>query len=482
MLVLTLVSTLVVAGSRPAGAITDDVAVYVSSTHEVLLGQVPSPEAVDRWAPVVVRDRPMFTAALTASPGWARWQVERLYRQHLQRAPEPVAADHWSALIERGGEPSEVEAHVVASAEHRSRHRATDDGAFIDLLYRSLLGREADADGRSHWMGHVRTGLPPVDIAGHLLASPEGMRRQVDELYRHVLARPAATAEQATWAPHLAGAGQREVEAALAASEERYTRATGTRPVVAATTNLAGWQMHAGDLAPAQTVADLVTRARPRPAVIGLAEVCASGDAGAPGQREHLTSALAPLGYSVVWAPSIEAFGRPGCEQFGNLLAVRGTVIATESVRFDAQRVSSSRDYQELRNAVCADAVVGGRTLVGCTTHLVNPSPTDIETTRRQAAEALAFVTSVAPDAMRLVVGDLNLVPTDPALDGWFAELRWADPAGRTAAAAPTTDGGATVDYAFASPAGTSSVTGLDVVVLPTSDHHWVPGTFRLLP
>ncbi|MFP5322769.1 MAG: DUF4214 domain-containing protein [Acidimicrobiia bacterium] len=464
----------------PAGAATEDVVAYVDAVHRLLVGRPASAGEVERWVPEVERDRwPALTGALAGSPAWAEQQVARLYRTHLLREPDAPALAHWSALITRGGEPREVEAHVLASPEHRYRHRALDPGALVELLYRTALGRNADAGGRAHWVGELEAGADPVAVAGALLSSPEGLRRQVDGRYRSLLGRPAKPAEQAGWGPHLARAGQAALDATLVASEERYARSTGTAPIVAATTNLAGWQLHAGDLAPAQAVVPIVAAAWPRPAAIGVVEVCASGDPGAPGQLELLAAELAPLGYSMVWAPSIEAFGRPGCAQYGNALAVRGTVRSSTSVDFEAQRLDPARDFDEVRNAVCAEAVVGGRALVACTTHLVNPLPTDVDTTRRQAAEALAFVTSAGPEGLRLVAGDLNLVPSDPELDGWYAALRPADPGGRTAPQ-PTTDGGAAVDHVFASPAPTSSATSLRTTVLPTSDHHWVAGTFRV--
>jgi len=134
-----------------------------------------------------------------------------------------------------------------------------------------------------------------------------------------------------------------------------------------------------------------------------------------------------------------------------------------------------------VRGHVRSVASVGGRGVTACTTHLVNPLAADRDTTRRQAAEALRFVTSSSPSALRLVAGDLNVTPRDPALDPWYAELREADPGGRDGAQA-TTDGRSKVDYAFASPHPTSTVTELDAVSVPTSDHHWVAGRFRLLP
>ena len=257
---------------------------------------------------------------------------------------------------------------------------------------------------------------------------------------------------------------------------ERPTKPSGpkssTPSLVGAEFNLAGWQQHAGGLAPAWTVVDRVRSAKTPPLILAVVETC-SAEAG---QWELLQQQLGPLGYSFVWSPSIGDFGRAGCAQFGNGLAVLGTVTSTAAATFEAQRVSAASSYQELRNIVCATFDTSASAMTACATHLVNQLNSDSGTTRLQAAEALRFADTWA--GARIVGGDFNLDPGDASLDGWYAGYWEADASRRNRRVKPTHDSGVKRDYLFGNRAAFGDGTAAAVEAVDTSDHHWYVGTF----
>jgi endonuclease/exonuclease/phosphatase family metal-dependent hydrolase len=241
--------------------------------------------------------------------------------------------------------------------------------------------------------------------------------------------------------------------------------------LVAAEFNLSGWQMHRGGLDPAKTVVERVKATKP--AVVGVVEVCSARR----GQWEHIRSELGRLGYSFVWSPSIANLGFAGCEQFGNGLAVLGKAGTPSILTFEAQRVNWDGAYQELRNIACAPFTAPDRkALTACVTHLVNRVSSDAATTSAQAAEALSFAETAAA-GRRIVAGDFNLHPSDPALDGWYAEHREADASLRSGWQA-THDSGTKLDYLFGDAASFAATTTAEVEPVSTSDHHWYRGSF----
>lgn len=55
-----------------------------------------------------------------------------------------------------------------------------EDAAFIDVVYRSLLCREPDIEGKTHHLELLRSGsMRKIDIISHILHSPEGQRKYI---------------------------------------------------------------------------------------------------------------------------------------------------------------------------------------------------------------------------------------------------------------------------------------------------------------
>lgn len=87
-------------------------------------------------------------------------QVYRLYRATLDRAPDPGGQMGWTQRILDGAVsfPQAI-AGFVSSAEFRARYGATDDAAFVTLLYNNVLDRAPDAAGFAVWLEKLALGL-----------------------------------------------------------------------------------------------------------------------------------------------------------------------------------------------------------------------------------------------------------------------------------------------------------------------------------
>lgn len=101
-------------------------------------------------------------------------RVGRLYRAYFGRAPDNRGLDYW---LNTGLPAAEISGQFAASTEFKNRYGSVDDGRFIDLMYRNVLGRAADTAGRRHWLGELHRGRARGAIMLGVSDSPEFARR-----------------------------------------------------------------------------------------------------------------------------------------------------------------------------------------------------------------------------------------------------------------------------------------------------------------
>ena len=97
------------------------------------------------------------------------------------------------------------------------------DLAFIDGVYRALLGRDADPAGLANWLDALLRGAPRSAVAQGVWNSPEHRGLEVDHFYLDLLHRPADAAGRAGWVSALlAGASEADVQTGILSSPEYY--------------------------------------------------------------------------------------------------------------------------------------------------------------------------------------------------------------------------------------------------------------------
>lgn len=97
-----------------------------------------------------------------------RAQIIRLYRAFFGRLPDSSGLDHWVDARRSGASLIAVADVFASSTEFANRYGNLANRAFIDLVYRNVLGRPADAEGARYWTslldagtgrGHVMIGF-----------------------------------------------------------------------------------------------------------------------------------------------------------------------------------------------------------------------------------------------------------------------------------------------------------------------------------
>lgn len=104
-------------------------------------------------------------------------QVGRLYTTVFDRTPSETEVGHWLAVRASGSSLVDVAAQFTAADEFTSRYGDIDDGGFVDLLYRNVLGRSADAEGRRHWLAQLNNGMSRAELVVAFSESPELVAR-----------------------------------------------------------------------------------------------------------------------------------------------------------------------------------------------------------------------------------------------------------------------------------------------------------------
>lgn len=103
-------------------------------------------------------------------------EVIRLYHSALGREPDPDGYRYWVIRRIEGVSLATVAHGFLAGGEFERRFGDGDDAAFVDRVYRNVLGRAGDPDGVTYWRRELAGGLTRHDLV--LLFSESGELRR----------------------------------------------------------------------------------------------------------------------------------------------------------------------------------------------------------------------------------------------------------------------------------------------------------------
>ncbi|MEM7275587.1 MAG: DUF4214 domain-containing protein [Actinomycetota bacterium] len=147
---------------------------------EVMLAFSESAEFIDRTgtgdldgtppaAPTPIDNTPPAPTPVT---GYVP-EVHRLYVGYFLRAPDESGLTYWTGQRAQGVSLAAVSEQFAQSAEFVATYGAADDQTFVDLVYRNVLDREADADGQTYWVGQLGNGVTRGEIMAGFTESAE---------------------------------------------------------------------------------------------------------------------------------------------------------------------------------------------------------------------------------------------------------------------------------------------------------------------
>lgn len=93
-----------------------------------------------------------------------RGEIARLYVAVFNRAPDAEGFDYWLGQRRAGVPLARVASSFLDSSEFLGGSATLSNGAFVDLLYLNVFGRNADEAGRAFWIGELAGGLPRAEL------------------------------------------------------------------------------------------------------------------------------------------------------------------------------------------------------------------------------------------------------------------------------------------------------------------------------
>ncbi len=97
--------------------------------------------------------------------------VYRLYQDCLNRTPDLAGLEHWCQVLSLGYEGTNVARGFVFSTEYKKR--LASNAEYVDMLYRTILGREADAAGKANWTNLLNFTSTREKVLNGFMFSPE---------------------------------------------------------------------------------------------------------------------------------------------------------------------------------------------------------------------------------------------------------------------------------------------------------------------
>lgn len=99
--------------------------------------------------------------------------VVRLYTAHFRRSPDFGGLQFWADRFRNGMPLAGISGEFARSAEFQATYGSLTDDAFIDLVYRNVFDRTADAGGRAFWLRQLNDGLSRGAMMAEFSESPE---------------------------------------------------------------------------------------------------------------------------------------------------------------------------------------------------------------------------------------------------------------------------------------------------------------------
>ena len=172
----------------------------VTGIFQGALGRMPGSAEADDWARRMddgTLTPETLTTAIHQSTEYLTKAVRALYTQHLKRDADDTGLRGFLAYLRQGGSLGQVSAAILGSPEYLAGF--TDDRSWVNGVYRSILGRDADTSGMANWIKKLDAGSNHAEIAQAIVQSAEGTANAIDAVYALYFGRNADPVGQSAW-------------------------------------------------------------------------------------------------------------------------------------------------------------------------------------------------------------------------------------------------------------------------------------------
>lgn len=151
---------------------------WASRTLRIVLRRTPTASELAAWTSALGSGTAP-AALVDVELARGRWQaqeakVARLYAAFFDRPAESGGLVYWSQRLAAGAQISVVAESFARSPEFRARFGAGTHAAFVDLVYRNVLGRAPGAGDVDYWVGRITAGKTRGWVMAAFSESTEG--------------------------------------------------------------------------------------------------------------------------------------------------------------------------------------------------------------------------------------------------------------------------------------------------------------------
>lgn len=147
---------------------------------------------------------------VSAKPQWATLDpLTRIYYAYFGRAPDSGGLKYWLGKRRSGTKVSAISNQFVASNEFKRKYGSLSNRAFVQLVYKNVLGRTGDAAGVNSWTGKLNAKTKTRgEVMVQFSESSEHIRRRAGEVNTvsvvfGMLLRAPSASEFTTWGPQV---------------------------------------------------------------------------------------------------------------------------------------------------------------------------------------------------------------------------------------------------------------------------------------
>jgi hypothetical protein len=178
----------------------------VNQQYQDFTGKAPTAAQSNQWVPAITTcstTADAFIVGLLPSDLTVNddARLVRLYLAYFNRPPDPDGYAYWQRQLDAGRGLINAARKFADSPEFKRTYGTLSNGAFIDLVYRNVLGRTSDPSGRAFWLTRLDNKTKNRgDVMINFSESSENVRSktshvQVFRLHRSMLQRfPSSTA------------------------------------------------------------------------------------------------------------------------------------------------------------------------------------------------------------------------------------------------------------------------------------------------
>jgi YD repeat-containing protein len=203
---------------------------YLDAIYRDLLNRAPDPAGQTFWTQAIQDGATPsdIARAVAGSPEALQNMVQQDYTTLLRRGADPGGLATFTGALAAGATPVQIEATFLASPEFASVRTDGTDSGFLSAVYSDVLKRQPDAAGVAFFGGQLSSGMPRERVAEEIAGSPEAHQTLVDSWYNTAFGHAADAAGKAFWSAMLDhGAAAAAVEAGVFGSPEFLRVAVG---------------------------------------------------------------------------------------------------------------------------------------------------------------------------------------------------------------------------------------------------------------